>query len=275
MSINLDVVIDTPEDSVDMKAGLDSLQGVSDATRCIAEAVLTEKTPKRQSHTGKVRTSLKQSFKGSYGHIFSIDIYDEELKNKFNRIGESAFVELISYFISESLYKDSNPLSEKAQRVVDELGETAEDIVKQLRVSSLNNIHEISTKFNHDINIRHRNSDAVQTIIAKFDRSTAKVLEARESRQKIDITISVTRLNINTGNGRLLIKGDNETVAFGFEIEYKDVNIRAKKIFSENLNYNNGLKGEDWKFLKISALPIKLRDGKIIKYIVKGFYDDQ
>ena len=51
--------------------------------------------------------------------------------------------------------------------------------------------------------------------------------------------------------------------AFGFGIEYKIVTLKAKKVFSENLNYNNGLKRSDWKFLKISVVPIKLKDGKI------------
>ncbi|WP_346209027.1 hypothetical protein [Aeromonas salmonicida] len=79
MTINLDLVIETKEDTVDMKAGLASMLGVSDAVRCIAETVLTEKTPKRQAYNGNVRTSLKNSFKGSYGHIFSLDVHDQSL----------------------------------------------------------------------------------------------------------------------------------------------------------------------------------------------------
>ena len=260
--------------TVCMKSALDSLQGVSDATRCIAEAVLTERTPQRQTHKGKVRTTLKQSFKGSYGQIFSLDIHDEELQKKFRIIGRSVFAELISYFISESLYKEPGLLSEKAQKIVNRLGETCEDLVKQLRVSALQNIHEVSTKFNQDLQLRFRKNRYDQTILARFDRTTAKVLNASESNEKIDITISVTRLNINTGNGRLLIKGDEETVAFGFGIEYRAVNIKAKKMFSENLDYNNGIDREKWKFLRVSVVPITLRDGSVVKYIVKGFYSD-
>lgn len=274
MTINLDLVIDTEENSVDMKAGLESMLGVSDAVRCVAESILTEKIPKRQTNKGKVRTSLKKSFKGSYGHIFSIDIYDSDLLKKLNSIGRPAFIELISYFINESLYRESNSLSPKAQDVLNKLGEKAEDVVRQLRVSSLENIHEISMKFNHDIKIRYRKSRDQQTVIAKFDRNTAKVLQAKQSNEKVDLNIIVTRLNIHTGNGRLQIEGQDETVAFGFGIEYKGVNIEAKKIFSENLNHNNGLEKDKWKYLKISVSPIKLRDGKIVKYIVKGFYED-
>ena len=156
MTINFDVVIDTEEQAVDMKAGLDTMQGVSDATRIISETVLNERTPQRLSHKGKVRTTLKKNFKGSYGHIFSLDINDDQLKRKYNTVGKAVLAELISYFISESLYKDSETLSLKAQKIVDKLGDTSEKLVKQLRVSALENIHEVSTKFNHDVKIRYR-----------------------------------------------------------------------------------------------------------------------
>jgi hypothetical protein len=274
MTINLDLVIETEEDSIDMKSGLESMQGVSDAIRCVAEAILTETVPQRQTSKGNVRTRLKKSFKGSYGHIFSLDIHDTQLLKKLNSIGRPAFIELITYFISESLYQDSNLLSTKAQKVLDRLGKKAENVVKQLRVSSLENIHQISTKFNHDIKIRYRKSIYDQTVIASFNRSTAKVLQATLSEEKVDLNVVVTRLNIHTGNGRLQIEGKYETVAFGFGIEYKGVSIKAKKIFSENLNHNNGLDSDKWKYLKIGASPIKLKDGKIVKYIVKAFYEN-
>lgn len=274
MTINFDLVIDTEEDSVDMKAGLESMQGVSDTVRCIAESILTEKVPQRQSHKSSVRTSLKKSFKGSYGHTFSLDIHDHDLAKRLNRISRPAFIELISYFINESLYMDSTPLSARAQNVLDGLGEQAEGVVKQLRISSLENIHEISTKFGHDLKIRYRKSSHDITAIAKFDQNTAKALQAKPSNETIDLKIIVTRLNIHTGNGRLQIEGQDETTAFGFGIKYKEVNIKAKKLFSENLDHNNGLDRDKWKYLRISAASIKLSDGKIVKYIVKGFYED-
>lgn len=274
MTINLDLVIETDDDSVDMKAGLTSMQGVSDVVRCIAESVLTEKVPERKTSKSNVRTSLKRSFKGSYGHIFTLDLHDIELKKKLNKIGQPAFVELIEYFISESLYRESNQLSLNAQRVLDELGETANKIVQQLRVSSLDNIHEISKKFDKNITIRHRTSQDKQTVIAKFDRDSAKALQAKQSDEKFDLTVVITRLNIHTGNGRLQIKGADETVAFGFGIGYKEVSVIAKKLFSENLDHNNGLEKGKWKYLNIVASPIKLKDNRVIKYIVKGYHEN-
>ena len=274
MSINFDLIIKTLEYAVDMKAGLETMQGISDATRYIAQTILTGNVPQRQNHKGKVRTKLKQSFKGSYGHIYSLEIYDEKLKNRFNSIGKETFSEIISYYIAESLYLESNELSEKASKIIGKLGDKSEVLVKLLRRSSMENIHEVSTKFNHEVEIRYRKSRYIQTVLAKFNKDTAKALLAKPSQEKYDITASITRLNINTGNGRLLEKGESETVAFGFGIRYEQVKLKAKKIFSENLNHNNGLNVDDWKHLKIEVQPIKLLDGKIIKFIVTGYYED-
>lgn len=273
MPINLDVVIDTPEYSVDMKSGLESLQGISDATRCILETLLTERTPQRQNHKGAIRANLKQSFKGSYGHVFSLDIYDDELQRKFNRIGRIAFSEIVSYFISESVYEEPPQISQKAQSLIDNLGDTSEELVAQLRLSPLRKAHEVSRKFDYDVKLRLRKSAHEKTILAKFDRTTASKLKAKESEAKTDLVVGITRLNINTGNGRFIIKGEDETVAFGFGILYKEVTIEAKKLFSENLDFNNGIQKDNWKFLNVSASPIKTLDGKVVKYIIKGFYE--
>jgi hypothetical protein len=275
MPIDFDVVINSPEPFIDMKSGLDTLQGASETTRLIAETVLKGEVVQKLSHKSKIRTTLKQNFKGSYGHVYSLDIYDDKLNNKFRAIGSATFAEIMSYFIHESLYLETGELSIKAQNVIDKLGEkVAEGLIKQLRVSSLENIHEISTKFGHDVKLRYRKSRDNQTTLAVFDKSTVRALQAKESEDTIDLTASITRLNINTGNGRLLLKAANETVAFGFGIEYRSVKLEAKKKFSENLNHNNGLNSDGWIYLKLKVKPIKLKDGKIVKYIVKGLYND-
>ncbi|QDQ25642.1 hypothetical protein FNU76_04330 [Chitinimonas arctica] len=271
MPFNLDVVIDSPPDEhVDMKAALETLQGASTATRLIAETILEEKVPKHLTHKGKVRTSLKQSFKGSYGHEFCIEIYDENLKKKFSRIGKATFVEMLTYFISESLYLESKALSEKSQKIIDRLKGTAEALIEQLRVSALKDIHTISTNFDRDVKIRFRENRYEQTIIGVFNQTTARVLHTTESIKVETLLVGITRLNIHTGNGRLIVKGESETVAFGFTIQYKQVRLTAKKIFSENLDHNNGLEEEQWKYLRITTTPLLLKDGKIIKYIIRS-----
>ncbi|TCW80463.1 hypothetical protein C5O80_27065 [Burkholderia sp. SRS-46] len=269
MSLNMDVVIDTPDATVDMKSGLESLQGVSDAARCIAEAILTGNVPERQSHKSDVRTILKQSFSGSYGQIFSIDIFHEQVQKKFNKIGRPAFVELIAYFLNEAVYKEHKELSDKAQRVVDELGDKADDLVAQLRKSPLHHLHEVPMKFGYDVKVRYRKSRVDQTELARFDQKTAESLQAKLDPKVVPVVVAITRLNINTGNGRLAVKGEFDTVAFGFPMPYIRVLPGIKKVISENLNYNNGRDSLLWRHLHITAQPLKLPDGRVVKYIIK------
>jgi hypothetical protein len=273
MSLDLDVVINSPEYSIDMKAGLTTLQGASDATRIISETILTEKIPGKKTYKGKVRTTLKNSFDGSFGQIFSINIYDEVLKERFNKIGREAFSQLIAYYLNDAVYKDMTQLSEMAQKVIRELGDKSDDLTKELRLSSIKHIHDASIKFNYDTKIRVRFTRDDQKTLVNFDRVTAKTLLATVDKEARDLIASITRLNINTGNGRLQIEGEKETTAFGFGVEYKTIKLTAKKIFSENLDHNNGLEPESWKHLRISAKPVTLQDGKIIKYIVVGIYE--
>ena len=273
MSINLDVVIDTPDSSVDMKSGLDTLQGVSDASRTIATTILSGVVPERNTPKAKVRTTLRQSFIGSYGQRFSIDIYDEQLDKKFKKIGKAAFAELIGYFLNDAVYLEYDHLSLKAQGVLKELGDTAEELSEQLRTSSVENIHEVTNKFDHEIKVRYRKSRDEQIVLAKFDIETGSVLDVIKSNEQVEIVACITRLNINTGNGRLQVQGENETVAFGFSMEYQAIPLIGKKKFSENLDENNGVPSEHRKYLKLSATPMHLANGKIIKYLIEGFGD--
>ncbi|WP_218192455.1 hypothetical protein [Pseudomonas sp. Irchel s3f19] len=272
MAINLDVVIDTPEYEVDMKAGLDTLQGISDATRTIAETLLTGKVPQRKSSKSSVRTMLKRTFKGSYGQNFSLYLSDDELKKEYRKIGNTAFSELMGFFMKEALDLEVAELSEKSEKIVAKLGDNAERLVRQLRTSIMKDAHEVPKKFGNDVKVRFK-SGAERVVIAKFDRTTALALEAKRSNVKVSISAAIRRFNTNTGNGRLQILGGSETVAFGFEKVYRDVRFATKKKFSENLDFNNGIDSDNWRYLEIEAYPIKLFDDRIIKYVVAGLHE--
>lgn len=280
MSINFDVVISSPEHSVepdysiDMKSGLDTLQGISGVTRYIAEAVLTERVVEKLSYKSDIKTSLKETFRGSYGHIYSLDIYNKELKNKFRQIGERTFLEIIRYFINESLYLENYHISDEAQCIINNLGEKSEELINLLRLSSLKKIHEISIKFYCNVKLRLRENELQQTEIFTFNQSTILMLQAKESTISSTIIARITRLNIHTGNGRLSIKDKEGTTAFGFGVAYKHVTLKIKKKLSTNLDGNNGINDEDCAYLRILVKPIELNNGKIVKYIIKDLCDD-
>lgn len=276
MTINFDVIIDTPEYEVDMKSGLDTLQGVSDATLIIAETLVTGRVPKRKTYKSDVRTTLKKSFKGSYGHIFSLDLTDDELKKEYRKIGNATFSELMSYFMKEALYLETDELSEKGQAVILKCGEVlVEDLLVQLRKSAMINIHEIATKFNHDVIIQYRKNLNERVPLVKFDRDTVLGVQAEKTDERLNLTAAIRRFNANTGNGRLQLLDEEETVAFGFSTLYRDVAFASKKMFSANLHHNNAISRDNWKYIDLIASPIKVRDGRIVKYLVTGFHDDE
>jgi hypothetical protein len=270
VSINMDLVINTPDEAVDMKAGLDTMSGVSGSVQTIAETILLKKAPHRNSGKKKVRTTLKKSFKGSYGHVFSIDVNDEKLTERLRSITRAVFVELISYFFSESLYQDHRELSPRANKVVEDLGNEANELIRQLRKSPLRKLHEVSRKFNLNVKVRYRKSRYDQTVLGEFDQLTAEAVDARKTRDEFWISAGISRFNINTGNGRLVVEGQQDTVAFGFA-SYKNLTIKAKKKFTENLNFNNGLEADQYKYFDLRVSPVKLKDGTVVKYMVKGY----
>lgn len=275
MPINFDVVIESPDYEVDMKAGLDTMQGVSDAIRTIGETLLLGKVPERITSKSSVRTTLKKTFKGSYGHSFRLDVLDEEPKKELRKIGHTTFTELMSYFMKEALYIETPDPSDKALAVLNRLGDTAEDLIKQLRKSAMENIHEVAVKFNYDVSVRHRKSIEDRVSLAKFTKDTVHAVLATRRKEKLTLTASIRRFNTNTGNGRLQLEGEDETVAFGFRVNYRNVDFAMKKKFSENLDTNNGIDIEHWKYLKLVANPIRRLDEQIIKYLVVGFLDDE
>ncbi|WP_417422341.1 hypothetical protein [Halomonas sp.] len=185
------------------------------------------------------------------------------------------FFELFSYFIHEALYSEGEELSDKAKRFLDDMGDDADELVELLRQSPLETLHDTSKKFGHEVFLRYRKNRLEKVVLGTFDSGTSEVLKAKEVNEVFDLVVAITRLNINTGNGRLLVKGEDKTIAFGFSNHYKQMAIKAKKVFSEDLNYNNGLESDKYKYLKISVSPVRLRSGKTIKYLIKGFHNDE
>lgn len=143
-----------------------------------------------------------------------------------------------------------------------------------MRESPLRNIHEVPKKFGYKVLLNRRSSAHNREVLVQFDKETSLVLDAKKTDERVTLLASIRRLNTNTGNGRLQVKGGEETVAFGFSTMYRDVRLATKKKFSENLDYNNGIDIEHWKYLEIIAAPVKLQDEKIVKYIVLGFHDE-
>lgn len=233
MTVSMEVVISSPDDAVDMKTGLDTLQGISDATRKIGETVLSGHLAQRLHHTGGVRTTLKKTFKGSYGQNFSIDVHDADYQAQLRKLRQSTLIELIRYFLNEAMYEDGGALSERAENKIDSMGALAIALVQEVRTSCMPNIHEVPRKFGYTVTIRQKG--AGRTVLSEFNSETSASLTAESDPVEVELIAGITRFNINTGNGRLQLKGERETQAFGFGGAYSEVKFEAKKSSPETL----------------------------------------
>lgn len=271
MNVKFDFLIDSEEFSIDMKTGLESLQGVSDTFRLIGEALLTDDVADRKTHRNDVRTNLEKNFKGSYGQIFSLEPHDKDAVLALQKMGKDIFAELVNYILSEALYEESKPLSGKAQNVLENLSQkTVQQLMKKLR-NPLRNLHKIHRAFGYSLQIRYRKYATDPVLIQMFNANTYEALNAQESRDTVEIKAAITRINIKNGNGRIKIYTESNTLAFGFGKAFESLPKEIKKIFSTNLNNNMGINQDNWEYLNLKVHPVKLGDGSIIKYVFKEF----
>jgi hypothetical protein len=271
MNVKFDFLIDSEEFSIDMKTGLESLEGVSDTFRLIGEALLTDDLADRKTHRNDVRTNLEKNFKGSYGQVFSLEPHDQAAIVALRKMGKDTFVELVEHFISEALYEDPKELSQEALDVLEQLSnKTIKQLMKKLR-NPLRKLHKIHRAFGYSLKIRYRKYAHEPILIQNFNTTTYEALNAVEQNEIIDIKAAVTKLNVHTGNGRIQIQNTDSTVAFGFGKVFESLPVETKRIFSGNLNHIMGADRENWSYLDLKVSPVKLGDGRIVKYIFKEF----
>ncbi len=276
MNIHFDLVIHSPGYTVDMKSSLQTMQGMSDAIRTVAETIANEVIPERKNFHDDTRTELEDSFEGSYGQNFRLVTCSENAKQKFNELGEPVVVEIIKYYLSEALFQDYPKLSPSASRFIDKLGTSSESLIQKLRNGTLQRVHTVPNTLHYDVSLHHKTyvKEEIKEVelLQTFDKETYAVLVPKKSKKIINISIAITRFNIFTGNGRCKVKGDNtdKTIAFGF-ISYKALKPKVKKIFSQNLDSNNGLDDEEvMHYINVSARELIKRDGEVVKYIIES-----
>ena len=272
--IKFDVVINNDDFEIDMKSGLETLQGISDMVRLIGEAILTDSISERKTHKNSIRTNLERNFKGSYGQIFNLSTYDDNLDKKLRTIGKDNFIDLLNFFIKESIYEDYKLIS-SASKIYQNLDESlVTELMEKIR-SPLITAHNICKTFNFDITLRYRKYKSEPQMIQVFNKVTESKIVAISDDKITTITAAITRINIHTGNGRIQLKNSNETIAFGFAGNFKSISKSIKSQISSNLNNNMTIEDTDnWKYLELKVKSIKLGNGDIIKYIFDSLGTD-
>ncbi len=267
MKVSYDVVIKSGAQDVDMEYGLDTLSGTAEVTCILAEAILRKKIIKRRTHVNPARTILKQSFKSSYGQNFDLIVNEPALAAELKKMTRSVFSEVMGYFISKSLYLEIKELSPKAASVIEELGDIEDDLIERVR-QPLVRMHRVNLQKNFDIELNYKKPAGEQSV-AKLDTMTATNLtQSKISPTQVVINAVITRFNSRTGNGRLVIEGEDDTVAFGFYMPLKSISAAQKSMISLNLHNNNG-RHENYIYLQLTVNKVVIKSGDVVKYLIR------
>ncbi|HED1243075.1 TPA: hypothetical protein R4S04_000904 [Enterobacter bugandensis] len=266
MSVNYDVVIKSGDSAVEMSAALETLAGARDVACLLAEAILRKKVVHRITTSSPATAVLHQSFQSSYGQNFELVIHDAKLNARLIEMTNPVFVEIMSFYISEALYIQNPPLSARAQGYLAELEYLEDDIVDRIR-NPLKQMHKINYRSHWDVEFNYKNDQRKRKIVNLNTQTGNNLVYTETKRENIEIIAVVTRFNSRTGNGRLVLQGENDTTAFGFYMPFGTVSASKKKMMSGNLDDNTG-KRDDFIYLRMIVSRVVIKSGETVKYLV-------
>lgn len=272
MKISFDVVMKSGQQDVDMDYAIDTLSGTAQVACLIAEGILNQKVIKRRTSANEVRAVLKQSFKSSYGQNFDVILHNEEHIKSMTRITRTVFSEVMRYFISEALYLESVQVTPKAAEVIASLSEIEDDLVDRLR-NPLESMHRITIQSGYNVELNYKRPTNEFKIITLTNETATNITQSEIEKTPIDIRAAITRYNTRTGNGRLLLPGEDKTVAFGFYEKMVNVRSDQKRKISANLHHNDSLHQDDYTHLSMLVRKVNILSGETIKYLIMKVND--
>ncbi|MDI6440312.1 hypothetical protein QMW88_19460 [Cronobacter dublinensis] len=267
MKVSLDLVINSGENEVDMDYALQTLSGASGVTSIITEAILRGKVKENRHQNNEIRTKLKHSFTGSFGQCFDVVISDKNVAARLSTMTRTVFSEVMSYYIYESLFLESPRLSDAAIRIIKGLEDIEDELTKAIR-NRLKNMHKISTMCNYSVDLNYRKPGGKQRIATLNEHTALNITELIETDHDHYIEAIITRFNTFTGNGRLLVNGEEKTTSFGFLNGLKYVTDAQTKKITSNLDVNNRLAEEEREHLLLKVRDMTISNGEIVKYLV-------
>ena len=267
MKVSLDLVINSGDDEIDMDYALQTLLGASGVTSIITETILRGKVKENRHQSNEIRTNLKHSFTGSFGQRFDVVISDRKVAARLSSMTRTVFAEVMSYYIYESLFLEGPALSDAAKKVVSGLDDIEDELTKAIR-NRLKNMHKISTMCNYSVDLNYRKPGEKQKIITLNKNTALNITELIETNHDHQIEAIVTRFNTFTGNGRLLVRGEEKTTSFGFLNGLKYVTDAQTKKITSNLDANNRLAEEEREYLLLKVRDLTISNGEVVKYLI-------
>ncbi|HBP3595450.1 hypothetical protein [Escherichia coli] len=266
MKVSYDLIIESGEEELDMEYGLETLAGTAEVTCILAEAILRKRIIRRRSHVNPARAVLKKNFTGSYGQNFDIVIHERALITELTRMTRSVFSEVMGYFMLEAMYMRTRQVSPEAAVIINDLSEIADELIDRIR-APLVRMHKINLQKNYEIQLNYKKPADKENVIRLNETTASNLTDSRVGGDRFDIRAMITRFNARTGTGRLVLDGENDTVAFGFSAPLRDIPPAQKSKISLNLHTNNGL-NDNYNYLVLNVSPVLGYGDVIVKYSV-------
>jgi len=271
INIDMDVVVGHAQDNfeeLEMNSGIKVFAGASDLTQITASAILEASVPKKSTSIHGLMNVFKHTFDGSFGQRFNLRIEDVDKIRRFNEIGKSVFFDVMSYYIFKGMGVEHILATQDARDLVQQLEPVERALLNRIQ-DPIENMHRTVDKDGYNVLLRRRTPQR-KFVLAKMDAATLYNINVEhESPQPVQENVIITRFNMLTGTGRLLLDRASDSVAFRHELNWDHVLQSQKNKFSQNLDVNN--RGGRDAFIPITIHANELRDhiGELKTYIIK------
>ncbi|EKN3724278.1 TPA: hypothetical protein ACPZRY_001753 [Yersinia enterocolitica] len=252
---------------VDMNYALDTMKGFSSTISAVSEGALSNEFKSKSSVADDIRTELLEGFLGSYVQKFRLKINDPLKEKRLKSMSNSVLAELITYYVNEVLHTKQPELSKKTDKHIKRLEPIENKIID--RISSwVEDMHILSVRKNYTVKL-YRLTDLKKYSLFEVNKTTyGNAFELTEDTNATEIEVVISRFNIFTGNGRLLIDGENSTIPFGFSGAYSKVKGSYKKKISRNLSANTAVPDERRVHITLKVKPKRNKSNEVVKFVI-------
>jgi len=271
VNLDMDVVIGHNQanfSELEMGSGLKAFNGASDLTQIVSNTILDESIPKKITSIHGMMNVFKHTFDGSFGQHFNLRIEDPEKIRRFNEIGKISFFDAMGYYIDKAMGIEKNLTNKKTYDLVQHLKPLEQGLLIRVQ-DPIYNLHRTVEKQHYNVLLRRR-SDTKHFVISKMNEDTLYNINLEvESDSPVEELAIITRFNMLTGTGRLLLDRQAESIPFKHALNWDHVLQSQKNKFSRNLDVNNRGGKDSFVPLRITANELIDHIGELKMYIIK------
>ena len=257
----MDVVITDGDEKfteLDFYYGSKALEGTSEIITVLTNAILNQEVVTKIPSIEGINASFRNNYEGSFGQKFILKIVGDEQQKAFRAMGENAFFDLVSFYLSRPSMVPYEFTMNRSKKIADGMKELYIPLMKRLHIPLLK-LHKPIEEQNYKVLLKRKRTELVEYNPKTLDNLEIETLD----KERMVIQASVTRFNRLTGTGRVILEEDSESISFEPAINWRGFPDKQKKKLSRNLDANN--QADEFTTLKLEVTIIRNYFGAIKK----------